>query len=51
MIALRSHGKPDVVEFLRQAPSTTQKETQMIFNVAVAALVAILMATFWFTSM
>jgi ankyrin repeat protein len=47
MLALRSHGKPDVVEFLRTASSPAQKEAQLVFSIAVAVL-ALALVLVWF---
>jgi hypothetical protein len=49
MLALRSHGKPDVVEFLRNAPSPAQNEAQLVFSIAVAVL-ALALVLVWFAA-
>lgn len=49
MIALQTHGKPDVVEFLRTAPSPMQREAQLVFRIVIACLSLALLVAAWFT--
>jgi hypothetical protein len=49
MLALQSHGKPDVVEFLRTVPSPRHREAQMVFTIAIAVLSVVLAVMAWFS--
>lgn len=49
MIALQTHGQPDVVEFLRTAPSPKQQEAQLVFRIVIACLSLALLVAAWIT--